>query len=84
MSNTVKARFAIVVEPNGAWNIAGQSGADDQQMEDWAAEFITYPWEECRLSFGIHAPGEPPIFRPRCSGATQPMTPITITTKGNP
>jgi len=25
MSNTVKARFAIVVEPNGAWNIAGQS-----------------------------------------------------------
>jgi len=34
MSNTVKARFAIVVEPNGAWNIAGQSGADDQQMED--------------------------------------------------
>ena len=52
MSNTIKARFAIVVEPNGAWNIAGQSGADDQQMEDWAAEFITYPWEECRLSFG--------------------------------
>jgi len=45
LSNTVKAGFAIVVEPNGAWNIAGQSGADDQQMEDWAAEFITYPWE---------------------------------------
>jgi len=45
MSNTVKARFAIVVEPNGAWNIAGPSSSDDQQMEDWAAEFITYPSE---------------------------------------